>query len=257
MGLSVCLSVTSLLQRVQTICSKEIKETSRNAISKQKRSKKLLGLYFIHRVPWSAIYMGNFTLCWYIYVLRSGAQYIMRDEAPIVNVYKFSSIIKYFLRICWGDTSELCRNTSNRTCRKAPNISMIQTLSFQMSSAEKHYCGMTELQRKKHGFVYLYAKIADLNKNNKIFKSLKPYVMKLWQIHLLHLRKYETKNILSKRINAGYLEWVSWKQSVIVLYQYYATEHVEKHRVSAWSMKQTLNFKMLSAEKHCNINQIS
>jgi hypothetical protein len=31
------------------------------------------------------------------------------------------------------------------------------------------------------------------------------------------------------------------KQSIIVLYHYYATEHVEKRRVPAWSMKRTLD----------------
>jgi hypothetical protein len=41
-------------------------------------------------------------------VLRSGAQYIMRDEAPIVNVKnKMSSIIKSLLRIFLDANSEL------------------------------------------------------------------------------------------------------------------------------------------------------
>jgi hypothetical protein len=40
-----------------------------------------------------------------------------------------------------------------------------------MSSAGKRYSVMTEMQRKKHGFTYLNAKIAHLNKNNTFFKS--------------------------------------------------------------------------------------
>ncbi len=36
-----------------------------------------------------------------------------------------------------------------------------------------------------------------------------------------------------------------------------ATEYVEKHRVPARSMKQTLNFELSSAGNHCNITQIS
>ncbi len=74
------------------------------------------------------------------------------------------------------------KNTCNRTCRKVSNISMIQSLNFEMISAEKHYRVKTELQRKKYGFVNL-CNIAYLNKNNRTFKSnLKPYVVKCWKI---------------------------------------------------------------------------
>jgi hypothetical protein len=81
--------------------------------------------------------------------------------------------------------------------------------------------------------VQLDAKIAHLNKLNKIYKSyLKLYVVKRWQIHLLHLRKNVTKNkCKNKCINKVCLEWMPWKESIIVLNLYYETEHVDKRRV--------------------------
>jgi hypothetical protein len=47
----------------------------------------------------------------------------------------------------------------------------------------------------KQRSVHLYAEIAHLNKNNKIFKTyLKPSVEKRGNIYLNHFRKYETDN---------------------------------------------------------------
>ncbi len=46
----------------------------------------------------------------------------------------------------------------------------------------------------KHRPVQLYVKVAHLNKNNKIFRSIwKPCIVKRFQIYFLHFRKYETK----------------------------------------------------------------